>query len=641
MVIIFFSAHLSLALEYPSGFRFIEVPDPLSGNNPTYPLVTRSVPSVGESFYDDQFGTVLTRVTEIDNISGRHEYSRFDPFNVNHSRIILLFESDYDWKVYRTETMPYNQGSNVVRTLLGIQEPRWDPADPDILWYLQDFSIYTVNVETGQITTIKDFSSDATIGPIISSEPDLWRITTMSEGESSADKRYWVFFLQGANEDYRVRYIFTWDREQDQVPGVYQIPVNESNIDWVGMSSKGTWVLVGGDWDNGGNLAGLTMANRELTQFHRLDYGTAHSDVGLDSNGNEVIVMQNVMTDYIDLIPIDLNTQPILGSGGSYAGTNRTRLMRLFYDSESPFGFTSGVHISCNVPGYCVVSTSTEQGSQEQNWLDRTITLVRLDRTNPQVFYLAKVYGTDGTYWEETHATITNDGSKVVWATNWNQDVGAERVFLMQLDMPSNWKSLTVPFPELNPTGTTANLTGIPQVNTPVTLTVLTQGSGAINYRFYVGSNYGAPWTEVQPWSTNNSCTYTPTSEGNNVFLAHVSDNPTGGSYHQAGFSFATSGHSEAGVVIYVLSTNLGFPQTAGTPIDLTAQAYGTGLIYFKFWYKDDTGWHIIQDWSESNTATWTPTQPGTYILVVWANTTADDTIPNRPIAGFTFNVSQ
>lgn len=65
-----------------------------------------------------------------------------------------------------------------------------------------------------------------------------------------------------------------------------------------------------------------------------------------------------------------------------------------------------------------------------------TITLVKLDPRRPRVFHLAKVHGTCGSYWEETHAAITVDGSRAVWATNWSQDVGREQVFLMRLDMP-------------------------------------------------------------------------------------------------------------------------------------------------------------------------------------------------------------
>jgi hypothetical protein len=181
------------------------------------------------------------------------------------------------------------------------------------------------------------------------------------------------------------------------------------------------------------------MADRALTSFHQLDVVTAHADVGLDSNGREVIVMQSSRTDYIDLLPLELSTKPILDAEAGYADTGRVRLIRLHYDSESPHNLNSGVHISCNAPGYCVVSTVTEPDRPEQNWLDRTITLVRLDRERPRVIYLAKVHGTAGAYWEETHAAVSRDGRKVVWATNWNRDVGQERVWLMEMDIPSVW----------------------------------------------------------------------------------------------------------------------------------------------------------------------------------------------------------
>jgi hypothetical protein len=414
----------------PSVTTFIEVPDPLSGDNPTYPLGTRGAPAVGVSFTDPHFGTTLTRVTTTDSYNSRHEYSRFDPFNNNQSMIVLSRTAG-DWAVYSTQTMPYNQSSNLVR-IIDLEDPRWDPNDSNLVWGLKDFSIIRINVQTGTETTIKDFSNDSSIGPIITANSDLYRITMQNEGESSLDKRYWALFLQGDNSvDYRVRYLFTWDRQQNQILGTYTIPTPEADIvDWVGMSPLGNWVLIGCDPATAGNLNfdGLTMANKELTQFHKLAHSTAHSDVGLDSQGNEVIVMQNSQTDHIDLIPIDTTAQPV-------------PLIRLFYSSGSPIGLNSGVHISCNTSGYCVISTEISLGLAEQNWFDRTITLVKLDRSNPRVFYLAKVYGTTGAYWEETHGTISNDGSKVVWATNWNQNVGQEQVFLMQLDMPAktNW----------------------------------------------------------------------------------------------------------------------------------------------------------------------------------------------------------
>jgi len=129
-------------------------------------------------------------------------------------------------------------------------------------------------------------------------------------------------------------------------------------------------------------------------------------------------------------------TRPILEAGQGHAGTGRTPLVRLLYSSDSPVGFQGGVHISCNAPGWAVVSTYTEPGRPERNWLDRCIVLVRLDARRPEAYYLAKVYGACGAYWEETQATISADGSRVVWAATWDRDVGRERPVLMQLDLP-------------------------------------------------------------------------------------------------------------------------------------------------------------------------------------------------------------
>ncbi|MGC9329261.1 MAG: hypothetical protein ACP5I1_16630 [Candidatus Hinthialibacter sp.] len=101
----------------------------------------------------------------------------------------------------------------------------------------------------------------------------------------------------------------------------------------------------------------LTIANKELTRFHQLAYGAGHSDVGLDIHGNKVIVVQNPRTDHVDLIPLDWDVKPI-PENGDYQGTGVTPLILLFYNSESPYGLQDGgLHISCNFPGYAVVST--------------------------------------------------------------------------------------------------------------------------------------------------------------------------------------------------------------------------------------------------------------------------------------------
>lgn len=427
---------------YAVDFEFVQVPDPLAGENPLYPEEDLPMPETGMSFKDGQFSTVLTRVTKPDGIEARHEYSRFDPFNCDQSMMVLLTDTG-DYAVYRTDSFPYNQPDNLVMYTSGIEDPRWDPDDPHLLWGLADFEIVRDNVVSGEREVVKDFSSDAVITPLLADEPDIYRVTMLQEGEASMDRRYWAFILQGTEDDYRPRYIFCWDREEDDVLGLYKVQPEESDIDWVGMSPKGNWVLIGGMGENAGNLQGFTIADRQLQDFHRIDYTTSHADVGLDCEGTEVLVMQNYYTDHIDMLPLNPSTQPILEAGGSYDGTNRIPLLRLYYAGDSPIGLNSGVHISCNTPGYCLVSTYIDEGLREQNWLDKTNVLIRLDPGEPGVYYLSKTYNTTGTYWEETHGTMSNDGSKIVWACNWNMNPGSEEVFLLQLDMPPGWVDLT------------------------------------------------------------------------------------------------------------------------------------------------------------------------------------------------------
>ena len=78
----------------------------------------------------------------------------------------------------------------------------------------------------------------------------------------------------------------------------------------------------------------------------------------------------------------------------------------------------------------------------EKNWLDRSNVLVRLDAVGPRVFMLSKIYNTAEAYFEETHGSMSRDGTRIVWAANWNKDIGREKMCLLQLDMPLDWKRL-------------------------------------------------------------------------------------------------------------------------------------------------------------------------------------------------------
>ncbi|MBN1620695.1 hypothetical protein JW890_08225, partial [candidate division WOR-3 bacterium] len=175
------------AVDYPDTFRFVEVPDPLSGTNSPYYLIPRTCPSAGETIVDYCFGTIQVRSTMTDGIKGRHEYSRFDPFNSSGSAVIL--DPEALWNVYSTASRPFNIPPNLI-SHCPLSEPRWDTQNENIIWGIDEYKIMTFNVSTGALITIKNFETDPVISPLINAG-DVFRITMNDEGEASHDKRYW------------------------------------------------------------------------------------------------------------------------------------------------------------------------------------------------------------------------------------------------------------------------------------------------------------------------------------------------------------------------------------------------------------------------------------------------------------------
>jgi hypothetical protein len=71
------------------------------------------------------------------------------------------------------------------------------------------------------------------------------------------------------------------------------------------------------------------------------------------------------------------------------------------------------------------------------------------------------------------------------------------------------------------------------------------------------------------------------------------------------------------------LSASSSYPLVAGTPVTWTATGSNNlGPVEFRFWVYRRTAWQLAQDWSSSNTWTWTPLtsdQGSPYYVQVWA----------------------
>jgi hypothetical protein len=184
--------------------------------------------------------------------------------------------------------------------------------------------------------------------------------------------------------------------------------------------------------------------------------------------------------------------------------------------------------------------------------------------------------------------------------------------------------------------GTLAANVASPQLTgTAITFTANGSGGSApYQYQWYVQKDGGA-WQMLRAWSTTTTYTWTPTQPGNykmaiwarssgvtaNVWEAYAERafviNGQSSSEGTAPSVPSSSGRMTSGT----LAVNLPSPRPTGTAITFTASGSGGSGPYQYQWYvqKDGGVWQMLRAWSTATTYTWTPTQPGSYMMAIWA----------------------
>jgi len=286
------------------------------------------IPTKGSPFIDPDFGTTVIRITDkaIDGYSGlgiENEYARTDPENSD-GTLIILRGNDGEWYLYDANTF------QMVKRLSNIvgggeePEPRWDPSNLKVFYYLYGTELRSYNVDKDVSTTIHDFRADF---------PFASYITTKTEGDASLDRRYMCFMVEDSS--CNLLKVITYDKSSDRILG--QKTSFSDRIDWVSMDMSGDHCVIGYE--------------SHVAQVFSLDFSTSvdlpagangHMDLALTSDGRDVMVYQNTATDWIAMA--DLNT-----------GVETPLL-------EIPFGINVdiGLHFSGNSadrPGWVLVST--------------------------------------------------------------------------------------------------------------------------------------------------------------------------------------------------------------------------------------------------------------------------------------------
>ena len=143
-------------------------------------------------------------------------------------------------------------------------------------------------------------------------------------------------------------------------------------------------------------------------------------------------------------------------------------------------------------------------------------------------------------------------------------------------------------------------------------LTANASGKGQLQYKFLM-RNEKNNWYVMQNYSTSNTIVWNAGVSGNKNLYVDVKDES--GKVVRKSLDYTIN---PVPLVINKFSANLLLPQPAGTPITLTADASGEGILQYKFSVSDEkNNWYTIRDYSTSNTVVLNAKVPGKKKLYV------------------------
>lgn len=377
-------------------------------------------PGKGDSYRDPDYGVCVVRVTDHDHEPptgfARNYYSRFQPFNADES-LLLVFARNGEWHLYDSATFKH------LRTLDlggGSVEPQWHPRDPYRLFVLPDkggLRMDVVDVRNGKRATVVDFTDLRGVKgyPGVKSLREVWRdaarVWTRWEGSPSIDGRYWAFQVE--TEDGEPLGLITLDLKERIVLGTHDIS-EIGRPDHISMSPLGNYAVA--SWTEEaapcplfrkrGSLrqpCGVMAFSRDFEEAVPLANKSPHSDMALDADGREVIVIANYDSGNVEMIDL--------------ASGKVTPLWRIYID-----GASTAMHISGKAyrrPGWVLISTYwANDPKQARPWYRDKLMAVEL-REDPRIINIATIVSRARSYFSEPHATVNRDFTRVVFNANW------------------------------------------------------------------------------------------------------------------------------------------------------------------------------------------------------------------------------
>ena len=319
-------------------------------------------------YFDPRFNSKVTRITDSKTFgykNPRHSYSKSQPWNCD-SSFIRIRNHLIDGNTYK-----------LLRVIPYLDEAKWSHTNPFVIYGFYGKKRFArLSLVDDKISILREFEEydEVRIGP--------W------EGNLSADDKYVVFSAR---------------TDQDLIVIVYNIMKNQvissrhfsgywKKLDWVSISPSGKYVLF--NWYPGKTASSkvIDCYSQELKFIRRLADQGCHGDIGYDTKGAEVYVQ------------FEFGEQRGIWSYRLVDG-KRSRLLPDKYN---------GGHLSCrNImrSGWAYLSCN-RKGFRE-------VFALKLDGSGT-VNRFAQHHSSAKPYISEVQAVPSPDGTKVMFASNWN-----------------------------------------------------------------------------------------------------------------------------------------------------------------------------------------------------------------------------
>lgn len=152
-------------------------------------------------------------------------------------------------------------------------------------------------------------------------------------------------------------------------------------------------------------------------------------------------------------------------------------------------------------------------------------------------------------------------------------------------------------------------------------------GGGTPPYTFKWWLSDGSTWRVLQDWSASSRYVWTPLAANPSYTMrVWARSDGVGGDVpdREASAAYAI----KPSVTDLSLTPDQSAPKPIDTPITWTATAAGGVPPYrYKWWLYDQSGWTLLQDWTNSATYTWRPrAYYGGYRIAVWAKSADNET---------------